>query len=183
MNRKLVIFWVRDLVDRRNPNLISSAARSSFDYMRDLNDDGFLIPNFALAHSERLVGYGAYQNEMQLGSIPTVKSVSRMLSLLSSQIPVPISKFVSYAYRSRHGEWFPTPIQYAGSKEWSRNRVPPNSGLLLDAMQQYGCKSSETLFVANGDVCVTMAESLNVTIKPPAEYHSEILKKLLYPVQ
>jgi len=82
---------------------------------------------------------------------PTLAQVTERLERLKTQIPMPTSLYVAYAYQSSKGVWAPTPPQVAGDPSWSRAWRKPQPGMLLQAMADYGVGETAVLMVGDMD--------------------------------
>lgn len=154
LSYELLIMNIDGTIAKRNKTKLQPEAVAFFTWLHQFGADELVVPSVTLATNQGSVGLRLSMLEGGWGdpdAVPGMDVVNGRLRALRSQIPIPVEILVSYVWRNRFGEWSPTPIEYAGSPEWSRNWRKPRPGMIFEAMNRAGVSAPSKALVVGGD--------------------------------
>lgn len=184
---ELLVFDVDGtLADSDSGNLYHGAAMF-FDWLRRRQNNKERVPSIALATNQGNVGLRYWMLSEDWGNphlLPSLADVHTRLVGIQSLIPLYSRLYVAYAYRNRsNGRWSPTPMQFAGWSEWSRNWVKPSPGMLLQAMSDYKIADSKSVLMIGDQVeDKAAAESAKTRFLWSEIFHDKISASLFAPI-
>lgn len=109
----------------------------------------------ALAFNQGGVGLRYWMESQEFSNpemYPNANNVEVQINRILAELGHEWSVYISYAYRSKKGQWSPMPIGVEQHKErWSNHWRKPQPGMLLQAMTDTGISPKETLMIGDWD--------------------------------
>jgi HAD superfamily hydrolase (TIGR01662 family) len=110
----------------------------------------------AIATNQGGVGLRYWMEQEDFGNpdkYPSEESIEErmrgLIDALGAEPELPV--YVSYRYQNREGRWGPVPPERENAPRWDPSWRKPASGMLLQAMQDFGVSPEQTLFVGDSE--------------------------------
>jgi len=180
----LVIFDVDGtIVEGNRGEVVFDSVSRMFDWLRSRYDRRERVPAIALSASQSSVGLRYWMLMDNWGTphnLPTMADEHVRVLKIQASIPLYTRLYVAYPYQNRtNRRWSPTPPQYAGWPEWSRNYVKPSPGLLIKAIDDYRVSPSSVLYIGDEERDEEAARAAQVSFLWAELLHDKISTALL----
>jgi HAD superfamily hydrolase (TIGR01662 family) len=135
-------------------------------------------PKVAIATNQGGVGMRYWMEKGGFGKpekYPTAEEINERMEALvdklggDSQLPV----YASFRFVNKKGKWTPVPPEQTDNPRWELEWRKPKPGMLLQAMEEAGTRTDETLFVGDREEDQAAAQATGCAFRWAKDFFAE----------